>query len=50
MIPQGINRDHVLEDLARIDRQGGPPSRESRSVLVRHADKVPAEACHLGSV
>lgn len=39
MIPQGISREHVLEALARIDRAGVPPSRENRSVVLRHEGK-----------
>lgn len=39
MIPAGINRDHVLAALSRIDREGIPPSRENRTVVLRHAGK-----------
>ena len=39
MIPQGINREHVLEALARIDRERVPPSRENRSVVLHHQGK-----------
>lgn len=39
MIGVGINRDHVLEALARIDREGVPPSRKNRSVVLRHEGK-----------
>jgi hypothetical protein len=39
VIPLGINRDHVLTALARIDRDGVPPGRTNRSVELRHDGK-----------
>ena len=39
MIPVGINRDHVLTALSRIDGDGVPPGRGNRSVELRHDGK-----------
>ena len=39
MISEGINRDHVLAALSMIDREGVPPSRKNRSVVLRYEGK-----------
>ena len=36
MIPDGIEPDHVLEAMKRIDRDGIPQNRESTKYYVRH--------------
>src|SRR2546422_5128394 len=37
MIPSGLTREHILAALGRIERQGIPPGRSSRSCELRYS-------------
>jgi hypothetical protein len=40
MIPREITREHILEAIEVIDRNGVPAGRQSRKFLLRHSDRL----------